>query len=144
MGGVAHGWSRTPTYKSWHMMVQRCTNRNFPKYPQYGGRGIKVDSSWFDFKNFLADMGPRPEGTTLGRKDNDQGYNANNCEWQTSDQQGDNKTTTVRLEYMGENLTMNEWSRKLNIPIATIRIRRKRRPDNVAYILAKGHARRHA
>jgi hypothetical protein len=30
--------------------------------------------------NFLADMGPQPEGKTLHRKNNDLGYSPENCE----------------------------------------------------------------
>ena len=36
-------------------------------------------------------MGERPEGTTLGRKENDKGYCKENCEWQTPQQQSINR-----------------------------------------------------
>ena len=55
-------------------MRDRCLNPAYKDYRNYGGRGITIDPRWDDFLVFLQDMGPRPEGTTLGRKDNDRGY----------------------------------------------------------------------
>ncbi|MEM7578245.1 MAG: hypothetical protein AAF316_00075 [Cyanobacteria bacterium P01_A01_bin.80] len=69
------------TYKSWIDMVSRCHNNNHPSYKIYGGRGIQVCPEWRDFRNFLKDMGERPEGMFLERIDTCQGYSPNNCKW---------------------------------------------------------------
>jgi hypothetical protein len=58
---------RSRTYSTWDGMLQRCTNPNNSKFHLYGGRGITVDPSWRDFRNFLQDMGERPPGKTLDR-----------------------------------------------------------------------------
>lgn len=68
-------------------MIRRCTRVNDPRYPDWGGRGITVDPSWMDFANFLADMGERPPGMSLERKDNDGPYAKWNCVWATPHQQ---------------------------------------------------------
>lgn len=88
-----HGQLKTPAYFSWQAMIGRCTNPNHIAYPWYGARGIKVCESWLTFANFFADMGERPEGTTLDRKDNEKGYEPGNCRWATRQEQDANRRT---------------------------------------------------
>lgn len=68
-------------YSSWANMIGRCENPSHVKYRYYGGRGIKVCQRWHDFALFIADMGRRPEGTTLDRKDPNGDYEPGNCSW---------------------------------------------------------------
>src|SRR3954471_24272296 len=87
---------RTPTYNSWRGMIWRCENPNASRWKQYGGRGIRVCERWRrSFKDFLADMGERPEGYTLGRIDVNGNYEPDNCQWETQLQQDLNKQNTV-------------------------------------------------
>ena len=85
-----HGKTRTPTYRIWKGMRNRCNNPNTPRYKDYGGRGIRVCSQWDDFAVFLTDMGERPHGMTLDRVDNDGDYEPGNCRWATYQQQAAN------------------------------------------------------
>lgn len=82
-----HGMNGTPTHNSWLSMRRRCNSND----PRYGGRGITICERWSSFVNFLADMGERPTGTSIDRKDNDGNYEPNNCRWSTPKEQAANR-----------------------------------------------------
>lgn len=93
---VTHGASGTPEHIIWSGMRARCQNKN---HTRYGGRGIAVCDRWLEsFENFLEDMGPRPPGMTIDRKNNDLGYSKDNCRWATNATQAQNRSTTKLTE----------------------------------------------
>jgi hypothetical protein len=91
-------------------MLKRCKNPKFSKFENYGGRGIRVCERWGRFENFLLDMGPRPEGTSLDRIDNDGDYTPDNCRWATREEQGRNKRNNKFLTFRGQIKTQAEWA----------------------------------
>lgn len=95
-----HGHGRThqdtATYWSWLEMNNRCTNPHQQAWLDYGGRGISVCSRWLLFENFLADMGERPAGMTLDRRDADGHYEPSNCRWATESEQRRNQRRWMR------------------------------------------------
>jgi hypothetical protein len=123
--GHSYAAGRSPTYRSWHAMKQRALNPKDPNAKHYSERGITVCERWLDFKNFLADMGERPEGTSLDRIDNSKGYEPGNCRWVSQKEQMRNRRTNVFIEHNGKRQTVREWSIELGISFTTLRTRMK-------------------
>jgi hypothetical protein len=81
-----------PSYNSWRKMIERCTYKGHRQYADYGGRGITVSPRWRrNFWAFVGDIGTRPKGKTLDRKNNDEGYYLDNCRWATRKEQAQNR-----------------------------------------------------
>lgn len=80
-----------PEYLSWRSMKSRCLNPKATGYKNYGGRGITVCERWMEFLNFYADMGPRPEGSSLDRIDTNGNYEPGNVRWGTASEQVRNR-----------------------------------------------------
>lgn len=111
-----HGLSNTGAYNSWCAMWTRCTN---PK-GQYYGMGRTPPESWRDFEQFLKDVGPRPEGYSLERRDNSKPYGPDNCAWIPQGKQAINRRTTVRVVINGVTLSLKAAARHANVPYTTV------------------------
>lgn len=121
--GVKHGGIHTGTYGSWQKMKDRCNNPGHRSFHNYGGRGIKICERWMQFENFLSDMGPRPDGMTIDRKEVNGDYEPSNCKWSTTKEQNRNKRTSRMLTINGESKPMIEWAEIYAVKYSTIRRR---------------------
>lgn len=121
-----HGLTATPLHKVWASMRERCNNPKAKSYRYYGARGIKVCKRWDSFEHFMADMGPRPKGASVERKDNDLGYSPDNCRWATDYEQAQNTSRTRKLTAGGRTMTISNWCRELGGTSALIHGRLKR------------------
>ena len=125
-GNMKHGGYNTPEHRSWMKMKQRCYDTNNNRYYRYGGRGITVCDRWLDqengFVSFLKDMGNKPDGYSVERKDNNGNYTPDNCVWADTKTQSRNKSTTKI--YKGK--CMKEWSEYLRTPYAAFAWRVKK------------------
>lgn len=120
-----HGRSGTKEYWAWTGMMARCYRKNHPKYPGYGGRGIKVCKRWRNsFDDFLADMGFCPiSNLSVGRKNNDGNYEPSNCEWQDAKQQARTRRSTRTISYNGKTQSLAAWSEETGIDYGVLRYR---------------------
>jgi hypothetical protein len=77
----------SPERNSWAAMIARCTDPRRAKYKLYGAIGVTVCKRWMKFAHFLADMGLRASGMTLGRYRDIGNYKPSNCKWMTRKEQ---------------------------------------------------------
>lgn len=107
-------------YRIWKNMRARC-NAPCNKNLSYQIKGIKCCRRWNSFEHFLSDMGECPEGYSLDRIDNDGNYEPSNCRWTNQTVQSNNRGDfNLIFNYKGENHTLKEWSRILNINYHTL------------------------
>lgn len=127
---TTHGRSRhhssCSSYCLWAGMIQRCTNPNHTAYRNYGGRGVSVCERWRSYENFFADMGPRPDGMTLDRIDNELSYSPTNCRWATRGEQNSNKSNNRLLHHDGIQLSIAQWAARKNLRPYTLYSRLRR------------------
>lgn len=142
----SHGRTGSYLYRTWTLIVQRCTNPNNPAYPRYGGRGITVCPRWREaFENFAADMGERPSDEySVDRKDNDLGYwcgqsdcpecgplgREPNCRWATNAEQARNTRRNKLITANGVTQTLQDWANQTGINRRTIAARLKKGWDD--------------
>ena len=118
-----HGMSFSREYSTWRAMLDRCENKTYREYPDYGGRGIKICERWHDFNNFYADMGKRPQNTTLDRIDNNGNYEPSNCRWANAKTQANNRRSNSLITFNGKTQTLQQWADETGIYENTISMR---------------------
>ncbi len=103
-----HTWAGgcSPTYRSWVGMKTRCRSREEYSHVNY-------DPRWDKFVNFLEDMGERPEGKTIDRIDNREGYHRENCRWATYQEQTQNRGIAIFAILDGERLPLVEIAERI-------------------------------
>lgn len=112
-------------YWIWNSMLDRCFNKNNRGYNNYGGRGITVCERWLKFENFYSDMGTKPPGKSIERRDNNLGYFPDNCYWATRHEQAKNTRRNRMITVDGVTKCISEWARELGISHSAIILRIK-------------------
>ena len=131
-----HGMSplrgqKHPIYVSWRNMRARCEKVTNRAYKDYGGRGIAVCDRWRNFSNFFADMGEawRP-GLQIERRNNDGGYERDNCYWAPPIVQANNKRNNRWIETPRGKMTVAQASREFSVDY-----------NHLQYLAQRGRAR---
>src|SRR5262249_7878093 len=114
---LKHGMYKTSEYRIWQAMCARCTRPTYPMFKYYGGRGISVCEAWLkSFENFYRDVGPRPPGYQLERKDNNGPYSPENVVWADRYTQNRNKRSNRFLTFQGRTMILTDWAKEIGIP----------------------------
>ncbi|SRR6266567_2198332 len=112
-------------YRTWHAMIERCSNRKHASYANYGGSGITVCDRWLNsFVNFLADMGRKPSPQhSIERRDGKGNYESGNCYWATKLEQSRNRRANIMVTIDNVTQCLTDWSRLSGVNWHTIRYR---------------------
>lgn len=131
-----HGLRSHPLYSVWRGMKKRCYDPRDLSFKRYGGRGIYVCAEWLsDPARFIADMGPRPKGASIERKDNNGPYSKENCVWATPKEQANNYRRNVLITLNGVTRNVTQWAAIIGVQSGTIfrRIYDGMPPERVLY-----------
>jgi hypothetical protein len=79
-----HGMTGTPEHSAYLNAIYRCTRKSHARYSDYEFR-------FTDFAQFFKELGPRPHGTSLDRKDTNGHYEPGNVRWATIFEQNRNR-----------------------------------------------------
>lgn len=123
-----HGQTKSPEFRAWQGLRQRCFNTRARGYKDYGGRGINVDPLWADprdgFERFFLDMGRRPSNKhSIHRVDNDGPYSPGNCVWATTREQARAKRSNRQITFRGKTQIATDWCAETGISYHTFSYR---------------------
>lgn len=99
-------------------MKSRCYNENAKDYKYYGGKGVKICSSWrksFACFCIWALTNGYSDDLTLDRIDNSGDYCPENCRWVNMKKQNRNKSQTRKIEINGQTKCLKDWCKEFGI-----------------------------
>ena len=119
-----HAATRSREYEAYYSMLARCYDPSCDSYAWYGGKGVTVCPPWrASFEAFLADIGARPAGHVLSRKDHKEGFTPTNAVWSTRHDADRRKSNTRMFEINGRELCLEDWAAEHGIAKSTLHYR---------------------
>ena len=129
---LRHGYGRkgkvSKTRSIWLCIIQRCTNKNYKQYRDYGDRGISVCYRWSDinprgYENFVHDIGNIPRGMSIDRIDNNGNYSPWNWRFATMRTQSRNKRNNIYKTLNGKKQLLIDLAKEYKINCVTLKDR---------------------
>jgi hypothetical protein len=117
---TTHGDSKSRLYNIHKSMIARCYRSSEKCFHDYGGRGIRVCDDWLgdcgylNFKSWAMSNGYSDQ-LTIDRIDVNGNYEPNNCRWSDWFVQVSNRRITLKVEIDGEEKSLSNWCRELDL-----------------------------
>ena len=115
-------------YNIWCAMIQRCYDKTYQKYKDYGAKGIDVCEEWrnnfHSFEKWALENGYN-DNMIINRKDVLKNYSAENCLIISTKEQGKNRSNNHKITYNGKTMNLQDWANEVGIAASTIRKRLK-------------------
>lgn len=118
-----HGMTGTRIFTIWVDMRQRCNNRNYTGFSDYGGRGITVCTEWdSSFSAFMkwAFSNGYADNLSIDRIDVNGNYEPSNCRWATTKEQARNTRANRYVTINGETKILSDWCLDYGISLCTV------------------------
>lgn len=107
----------------YNAMKKRCYDPSSNRYYRYGARGIRICDEWLSdinaFREWAVNNGYK-DGLTIDRIDVDADYSPENCRWITKEEQLQNTSRSVHIEFNGKTQTLAQWAHELDMPTSTL------------------------
>lgn len=122
---TTHGDSKSRLYNIHKSMIARCYRKSDKRFDDYGGRGISVYDGWMGdggylkFKSWAMSNGYSDQ-LTIDRIDVDGNYEPNNCRWADWPTQRSNRRITLKVEIDGEEKSLSDWCRELDLRYGSV------------------------
>lgn len=113
----------SPTYEAWRTMVRNCTCKGSQRYCDYGAIGVTVCDRWLGdcgFDHFLDDLGVKPVGSYLSRRNKSRGFTPKNTYWATLKEVGRHRCDNTFYTVNGVTKCLVDWAKEYGIPKSTL------------------------
>ena len=133
---ITHGDSKTPFYRCYKKIKERCLDVNNKSYKDYGGRGIKCEwNTYEEFKNDMYESYLQAkelyDDVSIDRIDFNGNYCKNNCRWTDRITQNNNKRNVIKVtKDDGTFTTFTYLSKELGISRKTLHTRYRKSKYN--------------
>ena len=110
-------------YAAFHAAKARCAGAKHKTDYRYVGR---IEFRFSNFQEFFDELGPRPDGHELDRKDNEGHYEPGNVRWATRKTNIRNRSNTILLTHDGVTKPLGEWAEEAGVDYYTAYWRQRR------------------